>query len=291
MGVAVPMLSGPTGRCGVLVVGHGTADPVGAEETKAVADITAAMIPTIPLELGFLEVIGPSIGEAIERLAARGCRSVVVAPLLVFAAGHARRDVPEAVMAAAAAAGITVLQTAPLGCHPEIVALSRRRRAEALDRLAPVPPSETVLVLVGRGSSDPSALSQLQEFASRSIGPPDEPSPSRVAFGFVAAARPSLDEALATAVHPSPDHPTGVRRVIVQPHLLFRGHVEGEVAAAVERFRRENPQVEWLQVARLGADEAVGRALVARVVEATCGSLESDSVEILSRQGRPQASQ
>ena len=60
---------------GVLVIGHGTADPVGAAETRQVAATVASFIPAVPVELGFLEVIAPTIGDAITRLAARGCSS------------------------------------------------------------------------------------------------------------------------------------------------------------------------------------------------------------------------
>ena len=86
-----------TQATGVLVVGHGTADPIGAAETADVAAAVAGLLPDMPVELGFLEVIGPTIADAVTRLAARGCRDVIAAPLLLFAAGHAKRDVPEAV--------------------------------------------------------------------------------------------------------------------------------------------------------------------------------------------------
>ena len=155
--------AGPTR--GVVVVGHGTADPVGAEETRQIAALVARMLPDVAVELGFLEVIGPSIGEALERLAARGCTEVVAAPLLLFTAGHARRDVPEAVRDGAARAGLVVRQSEALGCHPDILALTQQRRREALASLAALPAENTVLLMIGRGSSDPTAHRQLHDFA------------------------------------------------------------------------------------------------------------------------------
>ena len=53
---------------GVLVIGHGTADPVGAAETADVAAAVAGLLPDMPVELGFLEVIGPTIADAVTRL-------------------------------------------------------------------------------------------------------------------------------------------------------------------------------------------------------------------------------
>lgn len=239
---------------GVMVVGHGTADPVGADETRQVAQRVAGLMPGVAVELGFLEVIGPTIGDAVAALAARGCSEVVVAPLLLFAAGHARQDVPEAVREAAAAAGVRAAQAEPLGCHEAVVRLAAARRREAVIGLRPVPDAETVLVVIGRGSSDPTAGEQLSAFVRAT-----RPTQSRVELGFVAAARPSLDEALAAAVRGG-----GARRVVVQPHLLFRGHVEEQVTAAVARGRQEYPEVEWVQAARLGADPLVAQAVVDR---------------------------
>ena len=261
----------------MVVVGHGTADPVGADETRQIAALAAEMLPDVAVELGFLEVIGPSIGEALERLAARGCTEVVAAPLLLFTAGHARRDVPEAVRDGAARAGLVVRQSDALGVHPDILELSRQRRREALAAVAPVSAEDTVLLMIGRGSSDPTAHRQLHDFALASCQ--DAPAfsassagsfPARIDLGFVAAARPTLGEAIdhaaAGAVAGGRD---AVRRVVVQPHLLFRGHVEEQVTAAVDRGRREYPGIEWVQVQRLGADPRVARALIDRAAAAT----------------------
>jgi len=243
--------------CGLVVVGHGTADPVGAEETREVARQAARLLPDVPVELGFLEVIGPSIADALRRLAERGCTQVVAAPLLLFSAGHARRDVPEAVREGAAQAGLDVRQSDAFGCHPDIVSLARARCLEAEAAVGPVAADETVLLVVGRGSSDPSAHRQLHEFAVTAW--PQR----RIELGFVAAARPTLAEAVAAAA--AADVRGGrPRRVVVQPHLLFRGHVEEQVTAAVDRARGEHPGIEWVQAGRLGPDRLVARALVDR---------------------------
>lgn len=248
---------------GVLVVGHGTADPVGVAETQAVAKGVAASLPGVPVTLGFLEVVGPDMSEAIGVLAAAGCREIVVAPLLLFEAGHAKRDIPEAIRAAATAEGMMVRQADPLGCHPAIVALSRRRRLEAMADTSDVSPEETALVVVGRGSSDPAASTQLAAFAAAALA--DDPPPRRLLFGFAAAARPTLAEAIDRACDPAND---GVRRIIVQPHLLFRGHVEDQVIAAIDVGRARRPDMEWVRAARLGPDSLVATAVVARAAAA-----------------------
>ncbi|NBV53284.1 MAG: hypothetical protein EBR83_07175 [Verrucomicrobia bacterium] len=74
----------------------------------------------------------------------------------------------------------------------------------------------------------------------------------------MAAARPTLDEAIENAAAGAVAGSGGaIRRVVVQPHLLFRGHVEEQVTAAVVRARQAHPGVEWVQVPRLGAGPLV----------------------------------
>jgi sirohydrochlorin ferrochelatase len=100
----------------------------------------------------------------------------------------------------------------------------------------------------------------LDRFARASVGS-DRDQCRGIELGFVAAARPTLDEALAAARDSAE---SGVRRVVVQPHLLFRGHVEEQVTGAVDRARHAAPHLEWVQAARLGADALVARALLAK---------------------------
>jgi sirohydrochlorin cobaltochelatase len=282
--------------CGLLVVGHGTADRVGEAETRTLVGQVVDACPGGAVELGFLEVIGPSVGEALARLVARGAERIVAAPLLLFTAGHARRDLPEALAAAAAELRMTVdvVQAAALGHHPELVRLSRRRREETQHALPSLDPAAEAIVFVGRGASDPAAAAQLSSFleatracaaaplcrsgepaaiCGRGLPPaacaalPIPPGPGRIGVGFVAAARPTVEEALEAIVDPSR---SGVipRRVLVQPHLLFRGRVEEQVREAVELARSRHPSIEWVVVPRLGAEPEVARALVARAVEA-----------------------
>ncbi len=280
---------------GLLVVGHGTADPVGEAETRRLVERVAEALPGRSVELGFLEVIGPTVAEGLRRLRDRGCREVIAAPLLLFTAGHARRDLPEALAEAAAALGLPVRQAGALGSHPELVRLSRRRREQACHALSTLPAAEEALVFVGRGASDPAAVAQLTGFLAATRACAADPShcrpglpaavcgrgllpavchavpppagPGREMVGFVAAVRPSVAETLEAVVDATLPGPVP-RRVLVQPHLLFRGRVEEQVHEAVDQARARHPDVDFVVVPRLGPEPEVARALVARAIEA-----------------------
>ena len=256
--------SGPDGdrvKTGVLVVGHGTAHSEGAQETRLVVSHVSRMLSSTPVALGFLEVIDPTIADAMQQLLAQGCARVVVAPILLFSAGHARRDLPEAVSKVADGHDIQVVQAHALGCHPDLLKLASQRRIEALSGRLPVNPAQTISVFLGRGSSAEDGVTQFQEWVRAGFGEELVTHP-HFEIGFAAAARPTLDEALEAAARRSP------KRVIVQPHILFRGFVENQIRDAFCRCRTTFPEIDWVLVSRLGADYKVARAIVSRANEA-----------------------
>ena len=256
---------------GVVVIGHGTANPVGAAETKNIVAQVDAILPNIPVELGYLEVIEPTIEMAVERLAARGCKKIVALPILLFAAGHAKQDVPQALQEAVARQGLSVTQADPLGLHEQVISLARRRFYEAIEDLAPIEAGSEALLVIGRGSSDPTASHQLWGFVRSTYSSMVRVAKHRFAISFVAAAKPTTSEAIDQLMLDINGRPP-VRRVVLHPHLLFHGHVENQVEKHLEKMRSQFPSVEWVKVARLGAAPEVADALVDRGLRCLFGS-------------------
>jgi sirohydrochlorin cobaltochelatase len=253
-------LPGPT--AGLLLVGHGTREPAGVAEFDALARKIAARAAPTPVAACFLELAEPDIATGIERLAGQGIGRVTVVPVLLFAAGHAKRDIPEAVAAAIAGrSGMTVRQAPHLGLDAGVLALAVRRFAEAigaadarlLAKAAPIDPEQTLLVVVGRGSRDPEALAEFHEFARRlaaAVGCPN------LQIAFLAMAEPTLDGALSAAA--AGPH----RRIIVQPHLLFGGVLVDRVRDVVAGRQAATPDKQWVSTDHLGPDDLLVEALV-----------------------------
>ena len=84
---------------GLLLVAHGARDPDWARPFADVAARAAAAHPAAAVQLGFLELMAPSIADAGAALAAAGCAEVDVLPLFLGAGGHVRRDLPRIVEA------------------------------------------------------------------------------------------------------------------------------------------------------------------------------------------------
>lgn len=236
----------------MLLIGHGTRNPHGRTEFLDLAKLVASRLP-VPLQAAFLELADPTIERGIGALVSQGVDRLLIAPLLLFAAGHAKQDVPAAAAKAAAdcgAAGLSVHHAAHFGSHPQIVALAQRRLVEATAGRAAVPADQTMLVVVGRGSSDAQATAQMREFGRLLAEGAALP---RVQVAFLAVAEPSIGTVL-------PAIPAqGVRRVIVHPHLLFRGELIEELERQTAQMAASRPEQEWI-VSHVLADEEASEA-------------------------------
>lgn len=267
-------------RLGVLIVGHGTRSAAGQQEFLATVEQAAKLLRPLPVEAAYLELVEPDIPTGLARLAAQGIAECVVAPLLLFAAGHAKQDIPASVAEAAARfPEIRFRQASHLGLHEELIALSAncfrrsvriwpaneaKARKTAGDssfgaRFESQTAGRTMLVLVGRGSLDDEALAEMRQFTGRRLV--ETPvSDSRTCF--LAMAKPSLSETLAEVGRLAWDD------VVVQPHLLFAGELLVRARNEVERAANEFPATRWWWADHLGPADAVARALVSRALAA-----------------------
>lgn len=229
---------------GLLLIGHGTRDAEGTAEFLAVADQLTHRLAGWVVQPCFLEFAEPDISAGLAALVRQGVSHLTAMPLLLLAAGHAKRDIPQWLARAAAEfPGLSWRLTAHLGCHPDVLELSAQRFAEAQAAVEPMVTSQTLLLFIGRGSTDPEANAQLAQFCRLRW----EQTPTGwYEIGFTALAEPSLERCLELAAFlPFP-------RVVVQPHLLFSGTLLDRVRAAVAQQRSKAPGKEWLVTAALG---------------------------------------
>jgi sirohydrochlorin cobaltochelatase len=247
---------------GLLLIGHGTRDRKGLAEFAELGRRVASRIGSVPVESAFLELAAPTISIGFDRLVERGSRRIVAAPLLLFAAGHAKHDIPEALTNAARAhPGIAWRQAAPLGCHPALLDLSAQRFDEVMQEV-PSERNQCRLILVGRGSHDQEALDEAARYAKllgERVGVND------VQVSFLAMAQPRLADLLAEAA--SCEKST----IVVQPHLLFHGELLGEVEQQLESGKGLAPSKRWLKAAHLGPAPELAAVIEERVQEAGAG--------------------
>ena len=150
-GLALPVW-GPAGADeALLLVGHGSRCRHSRAELVELGRQVAAARPELAVGVGFLELSDPPAGPVLDELVARGARRVVVLPLMLLGAGHAKNDMPAVVLEARERhPGVDLRYGAPLGVVSGLVELAGRRVEAAGLRGAP-------LLVLARGTSDPDA--------------------------------------------------------------------------------------------------------------------------------------
>ena len=81
----------------LITLAHGSRDPRSAATIKALVAETRQMRPDLRIEPAFLELSRPDFGKVVDRLVRAGFDEIVVVPLLLSEAYHAKVDVPSAV--------------------------------------------------------------------------------------------------------------------------------------------------------------------------------------------------
>ena len=147
----------------LLALAHGSRDRRSAATVHALRDEVRALRPDLRIETAFLELASPGHAEAFDALAADGVEEVVVVPLLLTEAYHAKVDVPSAVAAAVARTGMRVQTTSVLGARRSFLDVLdvRLRAALAAARVREL----DALVLAAAGSSDQVANAGVQRVA------------------------------------------------------------------------------------------------------------------------------
>jgi sirohydrochlorin ferrochelatase len=202
----------------LVLTAHGSKDPRSAANARAVAGLLSRMRPGLDVRVAFLERNSPGLPDVLTGL--WGTRDVVVTPLLLADAYHARVDIPRQVAGSGAARrGIGVRQADVLGEDNRLVSVLRER----LTGLGVSRFDDTLGVLVvAIGSSDPAANARTAQVA------PKLAAGTRWAgatTAFATRPEPSLAEAASQLRR------RGARRLVVAPWFLAPGRLPDRVQA------------------------------------------------------------
>ena len=109
---------------GIILLAHGSRDPLWRAPIEAVAAQVRASAPGTPVLCAYLELCAPTLPEAAAELAVGGARAIRVFPLFFGVGKHAREDLPklvEQIQASHPGVAVELLPTA--GEYPELTAL------------------------------------------------------------------------------------------------------------------------------------------------------------------------
>ena len=249
-----------TEKIGVMLCGHGSRDIEAIAEFDGLARSLRARLPQYVVESGYLEFAKPIIRDGLDKLKAAGVGRILAVPGMLFAAGHVKNDLPWEINSFAAAhPDLDVRYGRELAIDPKLLAAAAARIAEAEAKGRPgVARADTLLLVVGRGTNDPDANSNIAKVA-RMLWEGMSFGWAEIAFSGVAA--PLVDAALARVVK------LGFRRVIVFPYFLFTGILVKRIYAWTREAAAAHPEVEFLEAPYLNDHPLVLDSFVERVGE------------------------
>lgn len=82
-------------KSALVLFAHGSRDPDWAAPFAAIRQKIAGVRPGLDVELAFLELMQPSLPEAVDRVVSNGCGRVVIAPLFMAQGAHLKRDLAQ----------------------------------------------------------------------------------------------------------------------------------------------------------------------------------------------------
>jgi sirohydrochlorin cobaltochelatase len=246
----------------VLICGHGSRDPEAIAEFALVAAALRPRLRDFDFATGYLEFARPTIRDGLAELTAAGARQILAIPGMLFAASHVKNDLPwEMNSFMADNPGIDVRLGRDLSIDPKLLRAAADRIAAVADPA--IARSETLLLVVGRGTNDPDANSNISKLA-RMLW-------EGMGFGWAEAAfsgvaHPRVDAALARGAR------LGFHRIIVFPYFLFTGVLVKRIYAQTEEVARLFPEIEFVKALYLRDHPEVLDAFIDRVGELREGS-------------------
>ena len=246
----------------VLICGHGSRDPEAIREFERLAAALRSRLPEVDFAAGYLEFARPTIHDALAGLAARGARQILAVPGMLFAASHVKNDLPWEINSFAAGhTEIAVRFGRDLAIDPKLL-MAAADRITAATPVTSVARADTLLVVVGRGTNDPDANSNIAKVA-RMLWEGTGFGWAEAAFSGVA--QPGVDVALARAVR------LGFPRIVVFPYFLFTGILVKRIYAQTDDAAARFPGIEFVKAPYLRDHPAVLDAFCERIDELGSG--------------------
>lgn len=247
---------------GIMVCGHGSRDKDAEREFGRVAAGLKKRFPDLPVEYGFLEFSAPNIHMGLNALLEQGVEDIYAVPGMLFAATHAKNDIPSVLTTYAEQNdGVAVHYGKELGLHPAMIDAFQARIYESLGLDPENPPEslyDTMLVVVGRGTSDTEAnaeAAKLTRIVNENMG-----------FGWAdtvysGVTYPSVGVGLERLMK------LGFKRIVVAPYFLFTGRLVKRIFGYVDKVAGDNPSIEFIKTPYLNDHEKVIDAFEVRVRE------------------------
>ncbi len=250
-------------KTGVMICGHGSRSQAAVDEFAVLAKRLPAFLPDDwMVDYGYLEFANPVIRDGLDNLREAGCERILAVPGMLFAAMHAKNDIPTVLNTYAKKHGVEVSYGRELGVDPKMIAAAAARVEAALAvadaEHGAMPREEICLVVIGRGASDPDANSNVSKIA-RMLW-------EGMGFGWCEVGYSGVTFPL---VEPTLEHVAklGYKRVVVFPYFLFTGILIDRIYGFTDRVAAEHPDIQFVKAGYLNDHDQVIATFAERATE------------------------
>ncbi|PZD96136.1 sirohydrochlorin chelatase [Paenibacillus sambharensis] len=256
----------------VLFVGHGSKDSAGNNEVRAIIEAIRGRLDVPIVETCFLEFEPPGLISGMEACVRQGATRVGVVPIMLFTAGHAKIHIPAAIDDMKLKYPDVVFEYGrPIGVHELVLTILQERMNEggyarqgeqSLGGADGRSRSDVAVLVIGRGSSDPDANSDLFKM-SRLLW--ERLDVKLVETAFIGVTAPLMDEGVERCLK------LGAKHVYVLPYFLFTGVLIKRMEQFVEDLRVQYPEHAFTLAPYFGFHPMLQEVLRERAIEALRG--------------------
>ena len=247
-------------KYGVMVCGHGSRDEDAVGEFVNFAKKLKKKLLQYELDWGFLEFANPVIKSGLDSLREKGIREIMSVPVMLFAAGHAKNDIPSVLNAYQAQyPELSISYGRELGIDLKLIRAAGERVKDAIELAdGDISPEETLLMVVGRGASDPDANSNVSK-VTRMLW-------EGLGLGWAETAYSGVTFPL---IKPGLEHASklGYKRIVVFPYFLFTGILVKRIYQYTDMVAVEHPEIQFVKASYLNDHPLVLDTFSERVEE------------------------
>ncbi len=253
-------------KYGVMVCGHGSRSTSAVTEFAQMTEKLKSYFPQWPLEYGYLEFATPIINDGLDKLRAQGVNHILAIPGMLFAAGHAKNDIPTVLNTYAKKHNITISYGRELAVTAAMLAAASDRVSQAIIKAdethGTISNHDTCLVVIGRGSSDPDANSNVAKVARMMV---ESLGLGWAEVGFSGVTFPLVEPCLEKVVK------LGFKRIIVFPYFLFSGILIDRIYGFTDSVAERHSGTQFVKAGYLNDHPKVLETFKTRVHEIISG--------------------
>lgn len=242
-----------------LLIGHGSPKKSGNKHLLQFAQKLEDYLGQ-KVYLGALEHFEPDLETVLETVCQEAeTTDIVVMPLFLFAAYHCKKDIPPYLQRAQERFPDKKIHYSPaLGNHPLMLDIVHESIEKMNQQSQKIDPEETMLLVIGRGTSDEGVIQQLQQIGTQIAEKWGFP---KLEFCYMAVNQPTFEEGVKLCAQ------TKVKRIVVVPYLLFYGALVDKIIKTFNELNQARPDLEIHVTKVLGTHSNLLEAVVARSQE------------------------